>query len=71
MDFSPKAQEEVSKFVAEELGKPIEDKIYNSEDLENGIREIVKKVGHQGSRMQAPVPPAFRGHPYGLFTARL
>lgn len=57
MDFSPKAQEEVSKYVAEELEKLIEDKIYNSEDLENGIREMVKEVGHLGSGVQASLLP--------------
>ena len=48
MDFSTKAMGEISTLVAEEIGKHIDaDEINKLDDLENGIREVLKKIGHQ------------------------
>lgn len=48
MDFSTKAMGEISTLVAEEIGKHIDaDEINKLDELENGIREVLKKIGHQ------------------------
>jgi len=48
MDFSTKALEEISTVLAEELSKLIEgEKIKDMQELENGLREMMKEVGHQ------------------------
>jgi predicted SprT family Zn-dependent metalloprotease len=46
MDFSTEVVEEISTIVAEEIGKLIQaEKIEDLQELENGIREMVKEVG--------------------------
>ena len=48
MDFSTKAVEEISTVLAEEIGKLIEDEeIKDLQELENGIREMLKEAGLQ------------------------
>jgi hypothetical protein len=48
MDFSTKALGEISALVAEEIGKRIEvGEIQQLEDVENGIRKILKEIGEQ------------------------
>jgi len=48
MDFSTKAQAEISALIAEEINKQIEaDEIKDLQDVENGIREILKEIGSQ------------------------
>ena len=48
MDFSTKAQAEISAMIAEEINKQIEAKeIKNLLEVENGIREIMKEIGSQ------------------------
>jgi hypothetical protein len=48
MDFSTKALAEITKLVAEEIGKRIEaGEINNLDDLENGIRKMLKEIGQQ------------------------
>lgn len=48
MDFSTKAVVEITGLVAEEMSKQIEaGEIKNLDDLENGVREVLKEIGHQ------------------------
>ena len=48
MDFSIKALAEITKLVAEEIDKRIEaGEINNLDDLENGIRKMLKEIGQQ------------------------
>ena len=48
MDFSTKALEEISRVLAEEMSRKIDDeKIKDIQDLQNDIREMLKEVGHQ------------------------
>jgi len=48
MDFSTKAQEEITKLLTGEIGKLIEaEEIKDIQGLENGIREMLKEVGVQ------------------------
>jgi len=48
MDFSTKAQAEISALIAEEINKQIEAKeIKSLLEVENGIREIMKEIGSQ------------------------
>lgn len=48
MDFSTKAMTEITTLMAEEIGKQIEtDEINKLEDIENGIREMLKEIGQQ------------------------
>jgi len=48
MDFSTKVMEEITRITTEEIGKQIDgEEIKNLEDLENGIRAMMKEVGKQ------------------------
>lgn len=50
MDFSTKALAEISKLVAKEIGKQIDaGEIKKLDDLENGVREMLKEIGQQTS----------------------
>ena len=45
MDFSTKALAEITKLVAEEIGKRIEaGEINKLDDLENGVREMLQEI---------------------------
>ena len=48
MDFSTKAQEIITTLLAEEISAHIEaEEINNAEELENGLREMLKEIGRQ------------------------
>jgi hypothetical protein len=48
MDFSTKAMSEIASVLAEEIGKQIDsEEIKNLEEMENGIREMMKEIGQQ------------------------
>jgi hypothetical protein len=51
MNFSTKAKAEIAEILAKEIGKHIEaEEISNAEELENGLREMLKEIGQETYR---------------------
>jgi len=51
MNFSTKGKAEIAEILAKEIGKQIEaEELSNAEELENGLREMLKEIGQETYR---------------------